>query len=90
MVSVGPQTLDDREAVAVGEHHVEDDEVGAERLRGAERFGAVAGDLDVEAFVPKGGRDEIGDVCLVVDDEDSSVSHMGIVASFAVPKLCRG
>ena len=84
MVAVGAQALHDREPVAVGEHHVEHDEVGPERLRRAQRLGAVAGDLDVEAFVPEGGCDEIGDVCLVVDDEDSGVSHMRMVASAAV------
>ena len=84
---VGPQPLHDREAVAVGEHHVEHDEIGAERLRRAECFGAVAGDLDVEAFVAEGGCDEIGDVCLVVDDENSGVSHVRMVASPAVSML---
>ena len=48
VMAVGPQPLHDREAVAVGEHHVEHDEIGPERLRRAERFGAVAGDLYVK------------------------------------------
>ena len=86
-MAVGAQPLHDREAVAVGEHHVEHDEVGPERLRRAERVGAVAGDLDVEAFVAEGGCDEVGDVRLVVDDEDSGVSHVRMVASFAVSML---
>ena len=75
VMPVGPQPLHDREPVAVGEHDVEHDEIGAERLRRPERVGAVAGDLDVEALVAEGGCDEVGDVRLVVDDEDSGVSH---------------
>ena len=84
---VGPQTLHDREAIAVGEHHVEHDEIGSEGLRGAERLGAVAGDLDVETFVPQGGCYEIGDVYFVVNYENSGVSHVRMVAPFAVSVL---
>ena len=87
VVPVGAQPLHDREAVAVGEHHVEHDEIGPELLGRAERFGAVAGDLDAEALVAQGGRDEVGDVCLVVDDEDSGVSHVRMVAPVAVAIL---
>ena len=91
--AVGAQALHDLEAVAVGEHHVEHDEVGPERLGRAERVGAGAGDLDVEAFVAQGGRDEVGDVRLVVDDEDAPVAavevpvHVSMLALAAVRLL---
>ena len=84
MVPVGAQPLHDREAVAVGEHHVEHDEVGPELLGRAEGVGSVGGDLDAESFVPQGGCDEVGDGGFVVDDEDSGVSHMRIFAPVAV------
>ena len=87
-MAVGAQSLHDREAVAVGEHDVEHHEVGAERRRRLQRVGAGAGDLDVEAFVAQGGRDEVGDVRLVVDDEDSCISHGYMVASRVVGMLC--
>ena len=83
-MTVGAQPLHDREPVAVGEHDVEHHEVGAECRRRLQGVGAGAGDLDVEAFVAQGGRDQVGDVRLVVDDEDSCISHLFMVA----PWLC--
>ena len=77
------------EAVAVGKHHVEHDEVGPERRGLPERLGAVARDLHVEPFVPQGGGDEVGDVRFVVDDQDAfGVAHAGIVARMPVEMLC--
>ena len=87
-MTVGAQALHDREAVAVGEHDVEDHEVGAECRRRLQGVGAGAGHLDVEAFVAQGGRDEVGDVRLVVDDEDSCISHLFMVAPMFVRMLC--
>ena len=74
MAAVGAEPLDDLKAVAVGEHDVEHHEIGAECSRRLSGVGAGGGDFDVEAFVAEGGCDEVGDVCLVVDDENS-VSH---------------
>ena len=88
MVPVGAQALHDREAVAVGEHHVEHDEVGPELLGRPQRIGSVGSYLDAESFVPQRGCDEVGDGGLVVDDEDSGVSHMRMVALEAVGILC--
>ena len=87
VVPVGPEPLHDREPVAVGEHDVEHHEVGAELLRRPQRVGAGAGDLDVEAFVAQGGRDEVGDVRLVVDDENSCVCHPSMLAPQVVRML---
>ena len=52
---------------------------GRKRRRRLQRVGTGAGDLDVEAFVAQGGRDEVGDVRLVVDDEDSCIGHVSIL-----------
>jgi hypothetical protein len=70
-VAGGPEALGDFEAVHVGEHDVEDDEVGLEAGGGAEGLGGVAGDLDLETGEAEGGGQERADVLLVVDDEDA-------------------
>jgi hypothetical protein len=88
VVAVGPQPLHDREAVAVGEHDVEDHEIGAERGRGFQGVGAGARDLDCESLVAQRGRHEVGDVRLVVDNEDSCISHRFMLAPELVRRLC--
>jgi hypothetical protein len=59
----------DLEAVPVRQHHVQHDQVGPKRLRGAYRRAAVGRALDLEPLVAKHGRDQLGDALLVVDDE---------------------
>src|SRR5436190_9531989 len=66
-----PQAARDREAVQVREHHVEDDQVGAEvvdRLLGASPGRGLA---RLEALVAERGGDGVGDRLLVVHDEDA-------------------
>ena len=58
------------EPVDVGEHPVEDDQVGVELHRLRERVAAVLGLGDVEALVPQRCGYGIDDRRLVVDDED--------------------
>ena len=59
----------DREAVEVGEHHVEHDQVGPE-LVDRQLGGSAGADLHrLEALVAEGGRDGVRDRGLVVDDE---------------------
>jgi hypothetical protein len=87
VVPVGAEPLHDGEAVAVGQHHVEHHQVGPELLGRAEGVGSVGSYLDAESFVPQGGCDEVGDGCLVVDDEHSGVSHVRMVAPSAVDIL---
>ena len=87
MPAVGPQALHDVEPVAVGEHDVEDHEVGPERLGRPEGVGAGGGDLDVEALVAEGRRDEIRDVRLVVDDEDPCFAHVRRMPGLPVQTL---
>ena len=58
-----------REAVEVGQHHVEHDQVGAE-LVDCQLGGAAGSDFHgLEALVAEGGRDGVRDGRLVVDDE---------------------
>ena len=59
------------EAVEVGQHHVEHDEVGAAALDRVQRGAAGRRPLDVEAVVAEPHRHQLGDVLLVVDDEDA-------------------
>ena len=65
-----PQPAGHLEPVHVGEHDVEDDEVGVV-LRGAgDRRPPVAGHGHVEAGEPQRGREQLTDVGLVLDDEE--------------------
>ena len=70
MVAV-PEPARDREAVEVGQHHVEHDQVGPELVD--RQLGSPSGrDLHrLEALVAQGGRDRVRDRRLVVDDEDA-------------------
>jgi len=61
----------DLEAVDVGKHHVEDDQVRLEARDRGERIAAARRGLHGEAFEAKRHRDDLGDVRLIVDDEDS-------------------
>ncbi len=63
------QPPSDREAVEVGQHHVEHDQVGPELVD--RLLGRAAGtDLHrLEPLVAEGGRDRVRDRRLVVDDE---------------------
>ena len=58
-------------AGAVGEHHVEQHEVGA-ALRQLERLRDRSGDLRVEALASEGLRERLGDRPLVLDHEDGA------------------
>ena len=63
------QAPGDGEAVHVGEHDVEDDEVGARGLGFVKCAAAVLGGDDVEACEAQGGGEEVADVGFVVNDE---------------------
>ena len=88
MPAVGAEALDHLKAVAVGQHDVEHHEVGPEVLGRTQRVGAGRRHLDVEAFIPEGGCDEVGDVRLVIHHENTGVAHRYIVAATAVAMLC--
>lgn len=57
------------EPVEIGQHDVEDHKVGPERYRRLQRSPAAPGGLDLKALIAQGGRDKIGDIWLVVDDQ---------------------
>ena len=59
----------DREAVEVGQHHVEHDQVGSELVDRLLRSPSGRDLHRLEALVAEGGRDRIRDRRLVVDDE---------------------
>ena len=59
----------DLEAIEVGEHHIEHDQVGRERLRVCQRRTTRARRLDLEPLIAKGGCNEVRDRRLVIDDE---------------------
>ncbi len=68
------QLLDDGEAVEVGEHHVEHDQVGAFGGDQVERLGAAGGGGDAEAGEAQRGREQFADVGLVVHDEQERLA----------------
>jgi hypothetical protein len=65
------EALGDVEALHVGQHHVEDDEVRMEGRHGRQRLRPGTGRLHREALELQGHGDDIDDVRLVVDDEDT-------------------
>jgi len=72
--ALGLQPAADVEAVEVGHHHVEHDEVGPElRHRGQGRPPAVA-DLNLETLVPEAHGEELTDVLFVVHYQDANRS----------------
>ena len=75
------------EAVDVGQADVEDDEPRPMIADRAQRVVAGRGLHDAEALAAQVQLDEVGDVRLVVDDEDCSPLHMtSIVASGSRPE----
>ena len=59
----------DLDPVDVGEHPVENDELGVERLRLGDRVAAGQRLAHLEALVAERGRDRVDDRVLVVDDK---------------------
>ncbi|GMA38980.1 hypothetical protein GCM10025883_10250 [Mobilicoccus caccae] len=57
------------DAVHAGEHHVEEDEVGAGLSEDSEDFGSVGDVVDVEAFVAQDDTEHLREGQVVVDDE---------------------
>jgi len=92
LAAVGAEAPGDLEAVDVGHHHVEHEQVGPPLAHGGERLEAGAGRPYVEADEPQTGREQVGDVRLVVDDEHAglgtrSVGHVPSGAGFPVKFL---
>ena len=74
------QPAGDREAVHVGQHHVEHAQVGLVLAGQLEGVGARRGGGDVEAGVAQRGREQLADVGLVLDDEQGGLGRLGVHA----------
>ena len=72
--AVGPQPSRHLQAVEIGEHDVEDDEIGRTFLGGGQGQTAVDGLFDPEALVAEGGRHRVDDRRLVVHHQDPLVA----------------
>ena len=68
--------LDHREAVHVGQHHVEHHQVGALAGDGGQRVGAGGRGDDLEADEPQGGGEQLPDVGFVVDDQQAGLGRV--------------
>ncbi len=85
-VARGTQPLGHAEPVHVGEHDVEDDQVGLLLEDGRDRRGAVADCADGESGEAEARREQIADIGFVVDDENAgTISHALILC---VPAEC--
>ena len=80
-VAGAAQPLRDAEAVHVGEHDVEDDEVGLFLEHGRDRLGAVGDGPDLESGESQARDEQVADVRLVVDDQDARCGHALIMAT---------
>ena len=65
-----PQLAADVDARHLGQHHVEQHEVGADGVEQVEGLGAVAGDLHPEALAGEADGQGVDEAVLVLDDED--------------------
>ena len=79
-VAGAAEALGDAEPVHVGEHHVEDDQVGLLLEDGRDRLGAVGHGLHLETRESEARDEQVADVRLVVDDEDARCGHALIMA----------
>ena len=69
------QALADVEAVEVGQHHVEHDEVGLHDGHGVDGVAAVGHRVHVEAGVAERGLEHRTQVVLVVDEQEAGGGH---------------
>ncbi len=70
-VALGPEALQDLDAVEAGEAQVEDDQVRDELLGQRQGLDPVAGALDLVALGPQGAAQDVGDRLVVLDHEDA-------------------
>ena len=74
------QPPDHVEAVHVGQHDVEHDEVGAVPLGGLDGLAAGRRGDDLESGVPQAGREQFQDVRLILDDEQPCIRRPPSIA----------
>jgi len=68
----------DLEAVEVGEHDVEHDEVRPPAGNGLQGASSRGGPFHLEAVVAQAHGHQLGDVLLVIDNEDSRFTTIGV------------
>ena len=77
-VALGPQAAADLDPVEPGQPEVEDDEVGHEVAGDVERLDAVAGGAHLVALVAQRAPQDVGDLGVVLDDEDAAAEHVRV------------
>ncbi|MBG9885105.1 hypothetical protein ABE10_00595 [Bacillus toyonensis] len=82
-----PKALGDAEPVHVGEHDVEDDEVGLLLEDGGDGGGAVGDGLHRESGEAQPRGQQVADVRFVVDDQDARFSHAPIMVTSSMRML---
>ena len=75
LAALFPQAAGDGEPVHVGEHDVEDAQVGVVGISHAQRLGAAGRGGDVEPGVAQRRREQFADVGLVLDDEQAGLGR---------------
>ena len=76
-VAVGAQAAADLDPVEPGQAEVEDDEVGDEAGGDVERLDPVGRGADLVALVAERAAQDVGDVGVVLDDEDAAADCFG-------------
>ncbi len=71
--ALGPQLAADVDAVHLGQHHVQQHEVGAGGVEDVQSLGAVARHLDEEALALQTDDEGFDEGLLVLDDEDGGL-----------------
>jgi len=71
-VALGADAAADLVAVQLGQHEVEDDEVGLLGLEGGQRRAAIVGGHDPVPVALEVGAHELHDLAIVVHDEDGA------------------
>ena len=93
MAALAAQPARDLEPVDVGHHHVEHEQVGLPVAGQGESLLAATGRAHVEAHELQAGREQVGDVVLVVDHEHAGLGvsctsvhdHQGTVRRWQLP-----
>ena len=82
-VAVGAQAPADLDAVEPGQAEVEDDQVGDEAGGDVERLDAVGGGADLVALVAQRAAQDVGDLGVVLDDQDAAADLFSVSVSIA-------
>ncbi len=77
-VAVGSQAAADLDPVEPGKTEIEDDQVGDESGGGVERVDPVGGGADFVALVAERAAQDVGDLDVVLDEEDAATRHLRV------------